>query len=550
MRREVDSLFHSKAPTIAYDSSATTQLNGAISGQIRAVDANSDTIKLTVVRGPSSGSVTVNQDGSFTYIPNPATLVAGGADSFTVRASDLGGDPLHLNWLVPARHATNAVVEINTVAQVSPLVTAAEVSTEQRALAIVNSGALDASMGALKAKWLATQQQTFADAGGVDAQNMAQLDGAVKEYAMNAAMTAVNIADDAAGRPSFFWVAAPAHTINGVRSPGNQVYYDNPDTLYRSAYISAGASYSIAGKINGEIPADVNISTLTGSSGQSSATLTGKDLHVNSDGAFTIIAGRDASLAGTPNYLYLSPDTQQIFVRNTITDWNASQALSLSIQQTSGTNSMMQAAQITGVANGILQQAVNVTTDAWFPLARKAPVNTLPEPANAGSQTLSTQEQSIGHFNLADNQALVVTLAPGSAKYFTVPVTNVWTVSPDYSTGVPTSRNNAQAIANPDGSYTLVISKTDSGVANWVSTGGLNQGTIYARWQGLDANATVQPTATAQVVTLDQLKSVLPSTTVYFTKQQRAQEIAERQSGYTLRTAPYLSVGSTPTQSV
>ena len=55
-----------------------------------------------------------------------------------------------------------------------------------------------------------------------------------------------------------------------------------------------------------------------------------------------------------------------------------------------------------------------------------------------------------------------------------------------------------------------------------------------------------QPTVTTQVVTLDELSPVLPLTTVYFTPEQRAQQIAERQSGYTLRTAPYVSTDLTP----
>lgn len=79
-----------------------------------------------------------------------------------------------------------------------------------------------------------------------------------------------------------------------------------------------------------------------------------------------------------------------------------------------------------------------------------------------------------------------------------------------------------------------------------MSTGGLNQGTIYARFQQLDPNSTDNPTVTTQVVTLDELSLVLPSTTVYFTPAQRAKQLAERRSGYTLRTAPYVSTDLTP----
>ncbi|RUP26965.1 MAG: DUF1214 domain-containing protein [Mycolicibacterium sp.] len=548
VRRELDSLFRSRPPKISYDSSQTLQLNGAILGQITTSDPNGDTVKLKVTTGPTNGTVTVFADGSFKYVPNPETLVNGGPDSFTVTASDLKGDPLGLNGLAPAPHTATKVITVSTVAQTSPLATATEISTEQRALAILNSGAMDGAIAALKQKWLNTQAVTFSDVpGGVDAQNLALLDAAVRQYAMYAAMAAVNIGDNAAGNPSFNWIATPPHTIGGVTSPGNQVLYDNPDTLYRMAFISDGKSYVIAGKINGQMPPDVNITAQIGATGQASAIITGDQLQVNPDGTFTIVAGRDPALAGTTNYLFLGngpagTNAGQIFVRNTVADWNTNQGLSLSIAQTAGDNTTLPSAAITNIANGVVMQAVNVTSDAWLPLAGQHPVNTLPQPTNAGSQTLSTQKQSIGHFNLAYNEALVITLTPGTAKYFNVPVSNAWTISPDYTTGDPTSLNNAQAIANPDGSYTLVVSKTDPGVANWVSTGGLNQGTIFARWQGLDPNASVQPTLTTQVVALDQLKSVLPKTTVYVTEAQRAQQIAERQSGYTLRTAPYVSI--------
>src|SRR5262249_1050843 len=103
-----------------------------------------------------------------------------------------------------------------------------------------------------------------------------------------------------------------------------------------------------------------------------------------------------------------------------------------------------------------------------------------------------------------------------------------------------TSLNNAQAVANPDGTYTLVISPTDPGVANWVSTGGLNQGTLFVRFQDLNPNSTATPgIVSQQVVTLSELSTVLPATTDYITPEQGQAQIAARQSGYNDRYAPY-----------
>ncbi|OBJ36711.1 hypothetical protein A5630_06680 [Mycolicibacterium mucogenicum] len=537
----MDSLFNNKAPVIRYDAAQTVQLNGAIFGHVTATDPNYNKLNLTVTSAPSNGTVTFNQDGTFTYVPNPQTLVAGGQDSFVVTANDTKGDPLGLNGLFGGRHTASVKVTVNTVAQTSVVATEQQISTEQRAMAIINSGALSAAQSAVEAAWLSMQQQTFADAGGVDAKNLALLHSSVGEFAMYAAETAVNIADAQAGKPSFFWVATPPHTLDGQYAAGSRILYDNPDNLYRVAFINPNRTYVIDGKVNGVMPADVNITVQVGQVGGAATVITGDTLQVNPDGTFQIEAGNDASRAGTPNYLYLPPGASGILVRNTISDWNTQQGLTMNITQTSNESVRLTQTQITNTALGIMKQGETAFPQAWFPLANKVPVNQLSQPANQGSTTLQTQMQSVGHFQLTNNQALVITVDPGTAKFFNIPITNDWGVSVDYVNS-PGSLNNAQAIANPDGTYTFVVSPTDPGVANWVSTGGLNQGTIYARFQNLDPNATTNPTVTTQVVSLSDLRKALPTSTVWYTPAQRAQEIAERQSGYTLRTAPSVSL--------
>ncbi|TMS52135.1 Ig-like domain-containing protein [Mycobacterium sp. DBP42] len=539
VRRELDSVVNNKAPSISYDATKTKQLNGAIYGSVVATDPNNDNLRLTVTDGPDNGTVTLNQDGSFKYVPNPQTLANGGTDTFTVTANDTAGDPLGLKGLFGIKHTASTTVTVVTAPQTSPLLTPEQISSEERAAALIESGALDASKAALKAKWLATQQLTFADTGGVDEQNMALLDAAVDEYANYAALAAVNMADAQAGRPSFIWIAAAPHTEDGTGLGGTRVYYDNPDTMYRMAFVNPGSSYVIHGKVNGELPSDLNITAQVGQTGQAASIITADDLQVNPDGTFTITADSDPTKIGQPNHLYLPPGTQMIFVRDTVTDWNSQQAVDLSIEQVSGTNTEVPPAAVAAIANGIMMQSVNASTDAWLPLSGKAPVNTLPQPANQGSNTLATQMQSIGHFDLADDEALVVTVDPGTAEYFTVPVTNDWTITSDY-VNQPTSLNNSQAIPNPDGTYTFVISKSDPGVANWVSTGGLNQGTIFIRLQQLDPTSTDVPTVSTKVVRVDDLEDELPETTVWYTPEDRAKQIAERQSGWALRTSPYV----------
>ena len=59
---------------------------------------------------------------------------------------------------------------------------------------------------------------------------------------------------------------------------------------------------------------------------------------------------------------------------------------------------------------------------------------------------LATQLQSTGYFQLKNNEALVLTINPGKAGYFSVPVTNDWTITNNYW-DQPTSLNIAQSVA-------------------------------------------------------------------------------------------------------
>jgi hypothetical protein len=70
-------------------------------------------------------------------------------------------------------------------------------------------------------------------------------------------------------------------------------------------------------------------------------------------------------------------------------------------------------------------------------------------------------------------------------------------------------------------------------VANWVSTGGLNQGTISMRFQGVDPDATNMPTVSTQVVKLDEVDDYVTDPAQY--EYDREQQLADRREGYDRR---------------
>lgn len=80
---------HNDAP-VAVNDSYTTNAVGIVSQAAPGVlvndtDANHDPLTAVLVSGPANGSLHLNADGSFTYVPN---LGFSGTDTFTYRASD------------------------------------------------------------------------------------------------------------------------------------------------------------------------------------------------------------------------------------------------------------------------------------------------------------------------------------------------------------------------------------------------------------------------------------------------------------------------------
>jgi hypothetical protein len=381
-------------------------------------------------------------------------------------------------------------------------------------------------------------------------------------------------------KPTVVMQVAPPHTWegqDGATVPASRILYDNPDTIYRFMGVNGASKYVITGRFvdPDHMPADTTFSVLTGLTGNTTAVLTRDKLVLNPDGTFTITA--DATPAdGRVNHLQLPADATLIATRNTLSDWGTEVPMSLQISRVGGPpNSLF--SQLGGfaipglgpavvrsplltklvslvpplpsvpplvrgtvtaviMALGIQREAKYMAVATTDPTTgQRQDPNVLRDPTR-NAEFLATQLQSAGYFQLDDDQALVLTIDPDGAGYFVVPVTDDWTVTEDYG-NEQTSLNISQAVANDDGTYTIVVSPTDPGVANWVSTGGLHQGTISLRFQVLPDGAT--PTVHSRLVSLGDLATVLPPRTRYVTAEERAAQIATRKAGFESRFAPY-----------
>ncbi|MBP2000088.1 C4-type Zn-finger protein [Paenibacillus shirakamiensis] len=76
-------------PPVAQNLTVGTVQNTPVNGQIIAIDPDGNPLTYTLATPPTLGTVIVNNDGSFTYTPNPGVV---GTDTFSVLVSDgLGG---------------------------------------------------------------------------------------------------------------------------------------------------------------------------------------------------------------------------------------------------------------------------------------------------------------------------------------------------------------------------------------------------------------------------------------------------------------------------
>ena len=470
------------------------------------------------------------------------------------------------------------VAEDVSIAADSPLATPEQLAAEKLATQTANSLPVALMKLVLRQQFLDSANKLYPN--GIDAENLAALDKAVNEYAMGAAFQQLLLNSMT---PKFITQVAPPHIWFGQNVPGSRILYDNPDTIYRFTGVNGASEYEIRGQIHNYSdvnarPANITFSVLEGLAGTTSTVLTVDDeFEIDEDGNFVITVSREAA-NGRPNHLQLTSGSTIIAARDTLGDWNDETPMSLSIERVGGPPDSL-FAQIGGFAflgnlvssnpllttlvslvpplpymppllRGVFSAAILIvrgaeqakymalaTTDPATGEAR--PVNTVSQPAS-NAEFLANQKQSNGHFQLEDGQALVLTIDPGDAKYFVVPTYDIWTITDNYW-DQPTSLNNEQmgCFRNADGTYTVVISPTDPLAANWVSTGGLNQGTIAIRFQDLDPEAPNQPQIIDQrVLTHEELSAFLPAD-AFITQQERDDQLELRKAGFDKRWAPF-----------
>ena len=293
---------------------------------------------------------------------------------------------------------------------------------------------------------------------------------------------------------------------------------DNPDTLYFHAYLRDDAEYAVTGWRG--TTADLSFQVLKGDYSpvevpDSLSAFDDRAIEIAADGTFDL---RFGPAAPARNYFRLGAGSSMLLVREVYSDWAAERRGTIAIRRADRagcappvTTDPGAPAKRYAVAGKILLSRLRtfLAFPEWFYL--KEPVNTMtpPRPTPGG---LATQFSSAGHYDLGEDQAMIVTVPAAGrqvAPYQGIQLGSMWYVSLDYINH-QTSLTADQARVDPDGRLRFVISERDPGVANWLECTGHRRGYVQIRWQRLTRDLTTADGPQVAVVPHADLPGLLP----------------------------------------
>lgn len=420
-----------------------------------------------------------------------------------------------------------------------PLATPGQIAAEKLALRMARAPEVVALRPALRAMLEADPAARIPDAARL-------IERAIDLWSMDLALC------EAVGdtqRPELVWRADnSAHAWFGHNFPGSGVAGDNPDHVPRSSFIEGSCHYEVRGRYSANRPAQLSFEIMPGSPGatplqaQSSkspdlgaqvSALKDSDMQVAADGSFAIAIGPD-NVRGSANFMKTTPGPMTFIVRDILSDWRQIPAtLEISLVGAPPSSPARTDEEVLRQYVADLPDYMRFWSsfkDNWL---GGLVDNTIVGPVirDGGWGYLGA-----GRFNLAQDEALVITTTTGGGGYTGIQITDPWMLMPRDCRSGTLNLNTAQVIPNPDGSLTYALSPSDPGLANWIDTGGLNQGFLLLRWAAMpaqvDAKALLRE---VDVMKLSDIASRVPATVPRMDLAARARQVAQRTFDYDRR---------------
>jgi len=415
---------------------------------------------------------------------------------------------------------------------VSTLATYEQAEAERMILAALERPAVKAAQRKARALMLKHPMATTPE-------GKARLDHAIEKWTLYTASQVIS-ADTVRPYP-YWWVTNSAYSWFGHTFPGSGAAIDSPDNIYRSLTLDGSQRYVIKGQLRPMHPSQFSFQMVpaegmipSGTDLETIGVLTSGSMDIAPDGSFKITVDSEPT-NGRTNHLQSRPGLMKVIIRDTISNWrqSANALLVTNLSQPDAKSTMTVdkladslAAELPGVVSGWLGFVSN-----YFAPQQD---NLLNGPVG---RTGGWGFMSPIRFNLADDEAIVLTIDDLGAEYAAIQLCDVWMLAADPQKHL-SSYTSAQAQPNQDGTYTYVISKSDPGARNWVDAAGWNRGWLQFRWQGTpltrrDASGLVR---SMRVVKLSALKDAV-SEPLDVTPAQRAAMLRARADEWRLRVA-------------
>jgi hypothetical protein len=367
----------------------------------------------------------------------------------------------------------------------------------------------------------------------------ARLDNAVQKWTLFAASQILS--SDAARPYPYWWVTNSGYSWFGHSFPGSGAAIDSPDNIYRSVTLDGSQRYVIKGQTRPLRPAQFSFQMVpaagiipTGGDLETLGVVSSRGMDIRPDGSFEISVDPEPA-NGRTNHFQSRPGLMKVIIRDTLSNWRQS-ANELRVENLSQPNAKP-TVDATVLADRLASELPDIVA-GWLKFVsgyfEPQKDNVLVGPVG---RTGAWGYMAPMRFEIADDEAVVITTDDGGSEYASVQLCDVWMLAADPQKHL-SSYTMEQSKPNPDGTFTYVVAKVDPGAPNWVDTAGWNRGWLQFRWQGTprtrhDSAGLVR---SVRIVKLAALKDIVPGP-LDVTSAQRAASLDARAAEWRLRVA-------------
>ncbi|MEM9203868.1 MAG: hypothetical protein AAGC53_19670 [Actinomycetota bacterium] len=289
---------------------------------------------------------------------------------------------------------------------------------------------------------------------------------------------------------------------------------DNPDQRYLFAPIRGGERYRVWGQKGSAQRIELQLYSREPYGGEDVGVgyLADDAISYESDGTFTVELGPEGDEPGLVN----PPDATILNIRQVYDQWGDGEPGVVYVDRVGWEGSRRTAESSTDVAARwrAAGDDIAASIECWPALVEQGIMAVL-EPntlsplmtpgANAG---VVGRWISVGHYDLAPEDALVIDMPPTGAPYEGAQLADLWFGSLEYANAT-SSISGAQAAA-PDGHRYLVVSLDDPGYVNWLDPVDVRRGVVHLRYDGLESRPDDRSAPTARLVSRRQLADAIP----------------------------------------